>query len=57
MRTYIFTERERRILEAYLTKADVDKNKVAKIMHRVRKYKTLFEDVYLYLQVRKTIGT
>ena len=55
MRTYIFTERERRILEAYLTNINVNKIEVSKIMHRIRKYKTLFEDVYLYLQVRKTI--
>ena len=37
MRTYIFTERERRILEAYLTEAKVDKIEVSKIMHRFRK--------------------
>jgi hypothetical protein len=57
MRTYIFTERERRILEAYLTEAKVDKIEVSKIMHRFRKYTTLFEDVYLYLRVRKTMTT
>ena len=57
MRTYIFTDRERRILEAYLTDAKVDKIEVSKIMHRVRKYTTLFEDVYLYLRVRKTMAT
>ena len=57
MRTYIFTKRERRILEAYLTDAKVDKIEVSKIMHRLRKYKTLFEDVYLYLRVRKTMTT
>ena len=57
MRTYIFTDRERRILEAYLTDAKVDKIEVSKIMHRFRKYTTLFEDVYLYLRVRKTMTT
>jgi len=57
MRTYIFTSRERRILEAYLTKTDVDKIEVSKIMHRIRKFKTLFDDVYLYLRVRKTMVT
>ena len=57
MRTYIFTNRERRILEAYLTNADVDKIAVSKIMYRIRKYRTLFEDVYLYLRVRKTVAT
>jgi len=57
MRTYIFTDRERRILEAYLTNTDVDKIALSKIMHRIRKYGTLFEDVYLYLRVRKTVAT
>lgn len=55
MRTYIFTDRERRILEAYLINADVDKIAISKIMHRIRKYRTLFDDVYLYLRVRKTM--
>jgi hypothetical protein len=57
MRTYIFTDRERRILEAYLTNADIDKNDVSKILHQIKKYETLFEDVYLYLRVRKTMTT
>jgi len=57
MRTYIFTDRERRILEAFLTGKKVDKIKLSKIMYRVRKYKTLFDDTYLYLRVRKTITT
>jgi len=57
MRTYIFTDRERRILQAYVTIADVDRIEVSKIMHRIRKFQTLFDDVYLYLQVRKTMTT
>ena len=57
MRTYIFTERERRILEAHLAGGEVDSIEVSKIMHRIRKFKTLFEDVYLYLRVRKTMPT
>jgi hypothetical protein len=56
MRTYIFTERERRILEAYLVNAaNVDKIALSKIIHRFKKYKKLFDDVFLYLQIRKTI--
>jgi hypothetical protein len=55
MRTYIFTKRERRILEAYLTDAEFDRIDLSKIMHRIRKYKTLFDDVYLYLRVRKAM--
>jgi len=57
MRTYIFTARERRILEAHLAGTKVSGTEVSKIMYRFRKYKTLFDDVYLYLQVRKTMPT
>jgi len=57
MRTYIFTDRERRILEAHLAGADVDSIEVSKILHRIRKFNALFEDVYLYLRVRKTMPT
>jgi hypothetical protein len=55
MRNYIFTNSERRILEAYLVKADVDKTALSKLRHRIKTEKILFEDVFLYLQVRKTI--
>jgi hypothetical protein len=57
MRTYIFTDRERQILEAHLMGANVDRIEVSKILHRIRKFQTLFEDVYLYLRVRKTMTT
>ena len=55
MRNYIFTDRERRMLEAYLTKADVDKIALSKLLNRIKKGKILFEDIFLYLQVRKTV--
>jgi len=51
----IFTDEERRILEAYLTKADVDKAALADLFDLIKKGKSLFEDIFLYLQVRKTI--
>ncbi|UCE96728.1 MAG: hypothetical protein JSV51_03815 [Candidatus Bathyarchaeota archaeon] len=57
MRAYIFTDRERMILEAFLIGKKVDKTKLSKILHRIRKYRTLFDDTYLYLRVRKTITT
>jgi len=57
MRSHIFTNNERRILEDYLTNADVNKVEVSKILDRIRKHSILFEDIYLYLQVRKTIPT
>jgi hypothetical protein len=56
MRNYIFTDRERSILEAYLLKNDdVDKAALSKVLDKVKEGKLLFEDVFLYLQVRKTI--
>ena len=51
----IFTGEERRILEAYLTKADVDKAALSNLFDQIKKRKSLFEDIFLYLQVRKTI--
>jgi hypothetical protein len=55
MRTYIFTDSERRILETYLLKAAVNRAVLSKILNRIKKEKLLFEDVFLYLQVRKTV--
>ena len=56
MRTYIFSDRERRILEAYLTRAKIDRGELTKILTQIKKKKMLFEDVYLYLQVRSKIA-
>jgi len=50
----IFTDEERRILEAYLTNAEVDKTALSNLFDLIKKRKSLFEDVFLYLQVRKT---
>jgi hypothetical protein len=57
MRTYIFTSRERQILESYLTGGSIEKIPVSKIIQKIKKHETLFEDVYLYLKVRKTMTT
>jgi len=51
----IFTDEERRILEAYLTNAEVDKAALADLLDHIKKRESLFEDVFLYLQIRKTI--
>ena len=51
----IFTDEERRILEAYLTNAEVDKTALSNLFDQIKKRQNLFEDVFLYLQVRKTI--
>lgn len=55
MRNYIFTDPERKILEAFLLKTDVDETALSEVLDRIKKGKLLFEDVFLYLQVRKTI--
>jgi hypothetical protein len=57
MKLHIFTKNERRILEDYLTNAEVNKVEVSKILDRIRKRSILFEDIYLYLRVRKTMST
>jgi hypothetical protein len=51
----IFTDEERRILEAYLTNAEVDKAALSNLFDLIKKRKSLFEDVFLYLKVRKAI--
>jgi len=52
MRSYIFTERERRILQAFVDGRDVDMIDVSKILYRFREYKRLPLDIDLYLRVR-----
>jgi hypothetical protein len=54
MRTFIFTNPERVVLEKYLTGQPVDIKEVTKIMRRLEQHTQLFEDVYLYLRIRKT---
>jgi hypothetical protein len=51
----IFTDEERRILEAYLTNVEVDKATLSNLFDQIKKRKSLFEDIFLYLQIRKTI--
>jgi hypothetical protein len=51
----IFTDEERRILEAYLTNTEVDKTALSNLFNQIKKRKSLFEDIFLYLQVRKTM--
>ena len=55
MRTYIFTDSERQLLEGLLTSIKTDNAAVSKILRKIRKSKALFDDVYLYLRVRKTM--
>ena len=55
MITKIFTNKERKILESHLINAKVDKNEITKILEQIKTQKSLFDDVFLYLQVKKTI--
>jgi hypothetical protein len=51
----IFTDEERQILEAHLINAKVDKAAATKLIEQIKKEKSLFDDVFLYLQVKKTL--
>jgi hypothetical protein len=53
LRSYIFTERERRIVEAMLKGESVSRLEVAKINHRIRRFTRLRSDVDIYLALRK----
>ena len=53
----IFTDEERKILEAYLTKGKVNAGILSKLLDEVKTRESLFEDVFLYLQVRKTVSS
>lgn len=56
MRSYIFTERERRIVKAFLAGEKVSRLEVAKIRHRVRKFSVLAADANLYLDLRRRLA-
>lgn len=51
----IFTDQERQLLESHLINANVDKLALDKILEKLRTEKKLFDDVFLYLQVKKTL--
>ena len=53
----IFSEEERQILESHLINAKVDKNKLAKVLDEIKTQKRLFHDIFLYLQVKKTLSS
>ena len=55
MLSKIFTDEERSILEAYLINSKVDAAILPELLDKIKKGKKLFEDIFLYLQVRKTI--
>ena len=51
----IFTDEERQLLEAHLINTKVDKTALAKIINQIKTQKSLFDDIFLYLQVKKTL--
>jgi hypothetical protein len=53
LRSYIFTERERKIITGMLIGEKVSRVDVAKIMFRFRRFTNLAKDVELYLALRK----
>jgi len=56
MRKHIFSERERQLLKNFLTNAGNNKDPaMLEVLQMIKKYEALFEDIYLYLQVRKTM--
>ena len=54
MRSYIFTEMERRVINGFfagsLTESDTN---MAKIKHRMKRYNQLEKDVELYLKLKE----
>ena len=55
MITEYFTEQARQLLESHLINAKVDKLALDKILEKLRTEKKLFDDVFIYLQVKKTL--
>ena len=53
MRTYIFTDMEREIIRDFLQGKQVPIMAIAKIKHRVKRFKELEDDVALYLKLRE----
>lgn len=54
MRSYIFTNRERRILNQWLTEK-VRIKEVDMILYRIRIFKDLERDIQLYYRVKKAM--
>jgi hypothetical protein len=57
MRSYIFTDLERRILRSWLDgKLTLKDVRLQKVLSRVRLFKTLAQDVELYLMVKRRLA-
>ena len=55
MKNKIFTADERQILESHLISAKVDKAALDILLNTIKTDKGLFDDIFLYLQVKKTL--
>ena len=56
MKNKIFSDREHKILEQHLINPKIDNGEIKKILNQIKTKKTLFDDVFLYLQVKKTLN-
>jgi len=56
MRKYIFTERERRIIEAYLSGTTTRGVDIARLRYNLKVFKRLSMDVDLYLRFREAVS-
>ena len=56
MKNKIFSHRERKILEEHLINPKIDNDEIKKILKHIKTQKSLFDDVFLYLQVKKTLN-
>ena len=56
MRTYIFTERERRIIQGFLSRRiRMTDRDLSKIRSRIKHFERLKSDVFLYLELWDTV--
>jgi len=55
MKNKIFTADERQILESHLINTKVDKAALDILLNTIKTDKGLFDDIFLYLQVKKTL--
>ncbi|MFA5364352.1 MAG: hypothetical protein WC325_04125 [Candidatus Bathyarchaeia archaeon] len=56
MITRLFTDEERQLLESYIINSKVDKEAVEKIIEQIKTEKALFDDIFLYLQLKRMLG-
>jgi uncharacterized protein YjhX (UPF0386 family) len=55
MRTYIFTDRERRILETWLGGGRVEIKAISQVLSRIKSFNRLGNDIDLYLVAKRRL--